>query len=102
MPWGVLDIGRLSIRAPVLDGTDDLTLNRGAGWIAGTAKPGGAGNIGIAAHRDGFFRGLKDIVLGDEIVLTTMHERATFAVDQRRDRRIRNGWTCCSPEPRPH
>ena len=71
-----------SIRAPVLDGTDDLTLNRGAGWIAGTARPGGAGNIGIAAHRDGFFRGLKDIVLGDEIVLTTMHERATYAVDQ--------------------
>jgi len=81
-PWGVLDIGRLRIRAPVLDGTDDLTLNRGAGWIAGTARPGGAGNIGIAAHRDGFFRGLKDIVLGDEIVLTTMHERATYAVDQ--------------------
>lgn len=53
--------------APVLEGTDDLTLNRGVGHIAGTALFGKIGNVGIAGHRDGFFRGLKDIKVGDRI-----------------------------------
>ena len=82
LPWGVLSIDKLRIRVPVFDGTDDLVLNRGAGWIAGTARPGDAGNIGIAGHRDGFFRGLKDIVAGDEVTLTTPQEQATYIVDQ--------------------
>ena len=80
-PLAVLEIHKLRIRVPVFDGTDDLTLNRGVGRIIGTAKPGETGNIGIAGHRDGFFRGLKDISVGDEIDLTTT-EKATYIVDQ--------------------
>ena len=82
LPWAVLGISKLRIRVPVFDGTDDLVLNRGAGWIVGTARPGQAGNIGIAGHRDGFFRGLKDIVVGDAVELETLQERATYLVDQ--------------------
>jgi sortase A len=82
LPLAVLGIGKLRIRAPVYEGTDDLVLNRGVGWIVGTDKPGAAGTIGIAGHRDGFFRGLKDIGVGDEVELTTLGERATYVVDQ--------------------
>jgi sortase A len=82
LPWAVLGISKLRIRVPVFDGTDDLTLNRGVGWIDGTARPGESGNIGIAGHRDGFFRGLKDIAAGDAIELTTSEERATYVVDE--------------------
>jgi len=46
-----------------------VTLNRGAGVIAGTALPGERGNVAISAHRDGFFRPLKDVVVGDVIEL---------------------------------
>lgn len=81
-PLAVLEIDKLQIRVPVFDGTDDLTLNRGVGRIIGTAKLGETGNIGIAGHRDGFFRGLKDISMGDEIDLTTTAEKATYIVDQ--------------------
>ena len=82
-PLAVLEIDKLQIRVPVFDGTDDLTLNRGVGRIIGTAKLGETGNIGIAGHRDGFFRGLKDISMGDEIDLTTTTaEKATYIVDQ--------------------
>jgi sortase A len=81
-PLAVLEIDKLQIRVPVFDGTDDLTLNRGVGRIIGTARPGETGNIGIAGHRDGFFRGLKDISMGDEIDLTTMEAKATYIVDQ--------------------
>jgi len=80
-PLAVLDIPRLGLEVPVFEGTDDLTLNRGAGRIIGTARLGGSGNIGIAAHRDGFFRSLKDIREGDEIDLGTAGQMAAYLVD---------------------
>ncbi len=63
----VLRIPRLGVEVPVLEGTSDLTLNRGVGHIAGTAAPGEPGNVAITGHRDGFFRPLKDIQPGDVI-----------------------------------
>jgi sortase A len=69
-PLAVLRIPKLRLEAPVFDGTDELTLNRGIGRIRGTAQLGHPGNIGLAGHRDGFFRGLKDIAPGDVIELT--------------------------------
>jgi sortase A len=81
-PLAVLEIGKVNIRVPVFDGTDDLTLNRGVGRIVGTAMPGAEGNVGIAGHRDGFFRGLKDISVGDEIDLIMTTEKTTYVVDQ--------------------
>jgi sortase A len=66
-PEAILRIPRLGLEVPVLEGVDDLTMNRGAGHIPGTALPGQPGNVAIAGHRDGFFRSLKDIVPGDVI-----------------------------------
>jgi len=81
-PLAVLKIKRLQIEVPVFEGTDDLTLNRGAGHIPGTSDPGDSGNIGIAGHRDGFFRGLKDILPGDEIELVSSRKTFNYRVDQ--------------------
>jgi sortase A len=68
-PEAVLRIPRLGLEVPVLEGNDDLTMNRAAGHIPGTALPGQPGNVAIAGHRDGFFRPLKDIAAGDRIDL---------------------------------
>ena len=81
-PLAVLRFEKFNMRVPVFEGTDDLTLNRGAGWIRGTARPGEAGNIGIAAHRDGFFRALKDIAAGDSIELSTAGGTIIYTVDE--------------------
>jgi sortase A len=78
----LLEIPKIHLEVPVLEGTDDLSLNRAVGHIAGTAKPGEKGNIGIAGHRDGFFRGLKDVGSGDEIEIVTAKETMTYVVDQ--------------------
>ena len=78
----VLRIPALHLEVPVLEGTDEVTLNRGVGRIAGTSLPGQGGNIGIAGHRDGFFRRLKDIRTGDAIELITMSGTDAFVVDQ--------------------
>lgn len=71
-PLAVLEIPKLALRVPVLNGTDDLRLNRGVGRVRGTAWPGKPGNLAIAGHRDGFFRGLEDVARGDVIRLTTL------------------------------
>jgi sortase A len=81
-PVGVLRIAKIHLEVPLLDGTDDLTLNHAVGRIRGTARPGEAGNIGIAGHRDGFFRGLKDVRPGDEIELETMQGTDTYLIEE--------------------
>ena len=66
-PEAVLRIPKIGLEVPVLEGDDALTLNRGVGHIPGTTLPGQVGNVGVAGHRDGFFRGLKDLAAGDVI-----------------------------------
>jgi sortase A len=66
-PEAVLRVPKVGIEVPVYEGTSDLVLNRGAGHVSGTAMPGSDGNVAITGHRDGFFRGLKDVALGDTI-----------------------------------
>ena len=78
----LLLIPRIHLEVPILEGSDDLILNRAVGHIAGTAPPGESGNIGLAGHRDGFFRGLKDVVAGDKIEIQTQKETDTYVIDQ--------------------
>jgi sortase A len=79
---GRIEIPRLGMKVAILEGTTSQTLRLGAGHIGGTALPGGTGNIGIAGHRDTFFRALKDIRAGDEIQIQTAAGLSRFNVDQ--------------------
>ena len=79
-PIAVLRIPSIRLEVPVFDGTDELTLNRGAGRILGTARVGQAGNIGIAGHRDGFFRCLKDVRIGDPMELAALDRSTKYVV----------------------
>ncbi|MEO8196172.1 MAG: class D sortase [Thermoanaerobaculia bacterium] len=79
-PLAVLRIPRIGLEVPVLAGTDEFTLNRAVGNIAGTAAPGEPGNVGIAGHRDGFFRGLKDLEVGDRLEIETLKGRQGYVV----------------------
>ena len=78
----VLRIPKIRLEVPVLSGTDERTLDRGVGHITDTAQPGTDGNSGIAGHRDGFFRGLKDIAPGDLIELDTLQGQDVFRVER--------------------
>jgi sortase A len=69
---GRIDIPRLRLSAVVVEGTDKAALRRAVGHITGTALPGHPGNIGIAGHRDTFFRPLRDIRENDIITLNTL------------------------------
>lgn len=79
-PLGVLTISALGIQVPVYNGADERILDRGAGRIKGMGRMDGLGNLGISAHRDSFFRGLKDIQPGHEILVQTTRGVDRYAV----------------------
>ena len=68
-PLGLLSISSVGVRVAVFNGVGEDVLKVGAGRVPGTATIAGDGNLAIAAHRDGFFRSLKDIEVGDEIAV---------------------------------
>jgi sortase A len=78
---GRIEIPRLGMKVAILEGTRSRTLRLGVGHIGGTALPGEPGNIGIAGHRDTFFRGLKDIRASDEIQIQTPTGLSDYEVD---------------------
>jgi len=78
---GRMDIPRLGVSVAVLQGTNSRILRLGVGHIEATALPGEPGNIGIAGHRDTFFRELKDVHRNDQIELQTANGRFRYQVD---------------------
>jgi sortase A len=68
---GRMDIPHVELSVVVLEGTGGKILRRAVGHIGGTALPGHPGNVGIAGHRDTFFRPLRNIQPDDLITLTT-------------------------------
>ena len=56
-------------------------MDRGAGVIDGMAYPHELGNIGISGHRDGYFRVLKDVQVGDPIILQTLEGPKHFRIN---------------------
>jgi LPXTG-site transpeptidase (sortase) family protein len=79
-PLGILTIRSLNIQVPIYNGTDEFILDRGAGRIRGMARMDEVGNLGISGHRDGFFRALKDIQVGEDILIQTTRGVKKYAV----------------------
>ena len=83
-PIGRIEIPRIGMRAMIVNGTTTTTLRRAVGHIEGTPLFGGWGNVGLAAHRDTFFRSLRDIRRGDTIEIATLQGAYEYVVDATR------------------
>ena len=77
---GRIEIQRLGVSVVVVEGTGKFVLRRAVGHIVGTALPGQPGNMGVAAHRDTFFRPLRNIRPDDIITLTTLRGEYRYRV----------------------
>jgi sortase A len=77
---GMLDVPRLKLSTPVIEGDDDATLQRAVGHLPDTPLPWESGNSAFAGHRDGLFRPLKDLKIGDEIRFRTTREEFRYRV----------------------
>jgi sortase A len=82
LPLAILRIPKINLEVPLFNDTDDLTLNRGVGRILGTARVGESGNLGIAGHRDGFFRGLQSVSTGDAVELAQPRRTDQYVVSE--------------------
>ena len=89
---GRIEIPRLQVSAIVRAGSDSRTLRLAVGHIGGTALPGEGGNIGLAAHRDTFFRRLGEIKANDQIRLVTREGTFTYRVQGTRIVEPRDTW----------
>ncbi len=78
---GRLEIPSIGLTVPIVEGYDPESLRAGVGHIAGTALPGGLGNMAVAGHRDTYFRPLRNIRLGMTMSVFAADGRYDYTVD---------------------
>jgi sortase A len=83
-PVGEIEIPQLALRAVILQGDSSQVLRRGVGHLPYTPLPGELGNVGLAGHRDSFFRPLRRIRRGDMIALRTLKGEFRYLVESTR------------------
>ncbi len=83
---GIMQIKKIKVKAPIVEGVKSYNLSRAVGHIPGTASIGQPGNCVIAGHRSytfgKFFNRLNELVVGDEIIITTKKEDLTYKVSK--------------------
>lgn len=77
---GLLEIPRLGLSTPVVEGDEGDALNGTAGHLPDTPRPWEKGNSAIAAHRDQQFRALRNIRIGDQLRMDTPHGEMLYEV----------------------
>lgn len=81
LPVAVLRIPRVSLEVPVFPDLSERNLNRGAGLVDTAAGADSNGNLAIAAHRDGYFRALRRVEVGDVIELESASQQRRYRID---------------------
>lgn len=77
---GVLSMPRVGLSTAIVEGDDSRSLKKSAGHLPDTPWPWDAGNSAIAGHRDGRFRALRHVQVGDEIRLQTRRGELIYTV----------------------
>lgn len=77
---GIVEVPRLHLTAAVIEGDDESALDKAAGHLPDTPFPWERGNAAIAAHRDGLFRPLKGVRIGDEVRFRTTRSDLGYRV----------------------
>jgi sortase A len=79
---GILSIPNVGLEVPIYDGASNLNMDRGVARIEGTPIPNQGGNSGIAGHRDGYFRVLKDVEIGELISVKNSKGELTYRISE--------------------
>ncbi len=78
---GRIEIPRIRLSTVIVEGTGSLSLLSGAGHLVGSALPGDAGNVVLAAHRDTHFRSLGGVRTDDLIRIVTPDRTHFYRVE---------------------
>lgn len=68
---GVLTIPKLNRSLPIFEGTNSDILKKGVGHYKHSVLPGENNNSVLSGHRDTVFRGLGNVGINDELIVTT-------------------------------
>jgi sortase A len=90
---GELKFTSIDLNVPVVQGTHDNELKKGAGHMAGSALPGQGGNVLLSGHRDTVFRKLQHLKKGEQVTFTTpygdfVYETTDFEIVPANDRTV--------------
>jgi sortase A len=81
---GIIEIDKINLRLPVLNGASMDNLDIGSGLLEGTALPGMLGNSAIAAHRSRsygkMFNRLDEIATGDVVTVRDKNQTYQYEV----------------------
>lgn len=81
---GVIEIGKIDLQLPILNGASMENLDIGSGLLEGTSLPGTPGNSAIAAHRSQaygkMFNRLDEIAKGDIVTLKDKNHTYQYEV----------------------
>jgi sortase A len=80
-PLGRIEVPRLGLSVILVEGVRPRDLRLAVGHIPGTALPNEVGNVGIAGHRDTFFRDLRRIRRDDIIIVRTSVGSTAYSVE---------------------
>jgi sortase A len=84
---GHIDIAKIGVGYTIVQGTDELSLEKGPGHYPGTALPGMGQTVAIAGHRTTYlapFKLINELVPGNRIVITMPYGRFTYVVQYHR------------------
>jgi len=77
---GSLTIPALKRKIPILQGTGENELKKGAGHFNQSVLPGEEDNCVISGHRDTVFRQLGNLEIGDQLIVKTSAGTFTYGV----------------------
>jgi sortase A len=82
---GIVTIDKISMSAPLVDGTDNKSIRYALGHFKNTAMPGEVGNFAVAGHRSytfgEYFNRLDEMAVGDEIKVLYGNKQYKYIVD---------------------
>lgn len=84
---GHIDIAKIGVGYTIVQGTDELSLEKGPGHYPGTALPGMSQTVAIAGHRTTYlapFKLINELVPGNRIVIRMPYGRFTYVVQYHR------------------
>jgi sortase A len=84
---GRISIPRISLSMQVVQGTDELSLEKGPGHYPSTPLPGRGQTVAIAGHRTTYlepFRHIDELARGERIVLRMPYGAFTYVVQSHR------------------
>lgn len=78
--FAILKIDSLNFEKPIIHGDSYNELNKGIGHYSGSTLPGEGGNVVINGHRDRVFLPLRDITIGNEVIIKTTYGEYKYIV----------------------